>query len=85
MNMRLKLAFALFTLGAAGAAMAANYKLTDVDNGSTYVDASNNAKSKISAACSHLGGRIVRWDKGASGKENGQFYAWFTGHCNGAN
>ena len=85
MNIRLKVAFTLFTLGVSGAAMAANYKLNDVGFGSTFKEAHDNAKSKITAACKRVGGRIAWWDKGPSGKEGNRFYAWYTGHCNGAN
>ena len=85
MNIRLKLAFALLTLGVSGVASAANYNLNDVGTGSTYMEAYNSAKSKITAACKRLGGRITRWDKGPSGKEGNQFYVWYTGHCTGAN
>lgn len=85
MNIRLKLTFALFTLGTAGVALAANYKLNDVGFGSTFLEADQNVMNKITAACKGYGGRIVRWERGPTGKEGNRFYSWRTGHCNGAN
>lgn len=85
MNIPLKLAFALLTLGVSSVAMANNYRLNDVGFGSTYLDARAAVERQIRAECTRLGGRIARLDLGERGKEGNRFFVWMMGYCNGAN
>ncbi|HMH69083.1 MAG TPA: hypothetical protein VK519_14310 [Pinirhizobacter sp.] len=85
MNIRYKIAFALFTVCASSGALANTYHLSDVGHGSTVNEALKNVQSQIRAKCKSLGGHISNFKSGPFGKENGRWYYNMTGTCVGAN